>query len=78
MFINTQLGNNLRKSFSVFTEPILPFKRKLSEDETQKMYRHFADHSWSHVDATGKIILGGGEDSAGMYYINENDLTHLY
>jgi hypothetical protein len=63
-----------KRSFGKFTEPEEPFKRELTKQETDFMFRNFNNHSWSNVDATGKIVLGGGEEGAGMYYITEEDL----
>jgi len=63
-----------KRSFDKFTRPVEPFKRELTDEERRFMFKNFRNHSWSNVDATGKIVLGGGEDSAGKYYITEEDL----
>ena len=77
MFKNSELGESIRKKFDTFTEPVEPFKRDFTENERNLMYKHFKGHSWSNIDYTGKIVLGGGEDSAGLYYITEDDLKLL-
>lgn len=74
---NSYRGESVKKSFGEFTKPAEPFKRELTQEENNKMYKHFSNHSWSSIDANGNIILGGGEDSAGMYYITEDDLNDL-
>lgn len=70
-------GDKFKKSFKTPTEPELPFKRKLTADETKKMNKYFPTHSFSSVDAKGRIILGGGMEKKGKYYITENDLKKL-
>jgi hypothetical protein len=74
---NSYQGTLIRKRFSEPTLPVEPFKRVLNVEERVKMYKHFSNHSWSNVDATGKIVLGGGEEAEGLYYINEEDLSQL-
>jgi len=75
--VNSSIGNSLRKEFNQITEPKLPFKRKLTAEELKILYLHFGGHSWSHIDADGLIVLGGGEYSAGKFYITEEDLNSL-
>ena len=77
MLDNSKIGNSLRKKFQNFTYPTLPFKRELTDSESEAMYLHFRGHSWSDIDANGNIILGGGESAAGKYYITEQDLASL-
>ena len=77
MFKNSELGESIRKKFNTFTEPVKPFKRDFTKNERNLMYKHFKNHSLSNIDSTGKIVLGGGEDSAGLYYITEGDLKLL-
>lgn len=76
-FKNSREGKNIRKEFSEITLPKLPIKRQLTDEENRKMIRHFQNHSWSHIDANNQIILGGGEDERGKYYITEEDLNQL-
>ena len=77
-FRNTKFGEELIKSFDTWTQPEEPFKRKLTSDENELMLRHFQNHSWSsYIDAKGRIILGGGEEEGGRFYITENDLKKL-
>lgn len=75
--VNSQQGEAIRKSLAVFTAPTKPFKRSLTAEETAKMYKHFRNHSWSNIDAEGRIILGGGEHEEGKFYILEGDLELL-
>lgn len=74
MFKNTKLGNLLRKNFTKSQSPKEPFKREFTYEERKFMYTNFKNHSWSKIDADGLIILGGGMEEAGMYYITERDL----
>lgn len=70
----TEIGDIVVRKFDTLTEPELPIKRRLTDEESDKMFKHFSNHSWSNVDNKGRIILGGGEGSGGMYYITEDDL----
>lgn len=74
---NSPIGNSIRKEFHQFTKPKLPFKRKFTKEERKILYSHFGGHSWSDIDANWLIVLGGGEDSGGKYYITEEDLASL-
>lgn len=77
-FRNSTTGESLRKKFDKPTAPERPFRRKLTKEESKKMYKHFQNHSWSnYIDNKGRIILGGGEEESGMFYINEEDLDKL-
>jgi hypothetical protein len=72
------LGDFIKKDAEKFIAPAYPIKRELTEDENNAMIRYFVySHSWSHIDAEGRIILGGGEDEEGRYYITEEDLKEL-
>lgn len=65
------------KKFETFQRP-LGFKRYLTDNETEKMYNHFSEYSWSiFIDSVGNIILGNGYDSGGFCYITEEDLRDL-
>lgn len=63
-----------KRSFDKFTAPERPEKRNLTKEESTFMYRNFKNHSWSNIDAKGRIILGGGEEEMGKFYITEEDL----
>lgn len=77
-FINSPLGNSIRKEFPKPTYPQKPFRRILMKKEHEMMHKHFPNHSWSDfVDAGGKIVLGGGEEERGSFYITEEDLKKL-
>ena len=76
-FRNSSDGDSIKKRFSEPTHPEMPFQRKLTSDEQKKMYKHFSNHSWSDVDNKGRIILGGGEEARGLFYINVEDLDKL-
>ena len=89
-FVNSTLGDSLIKKFDkisksdeVPADPFLPsLKRDLTDDEREKMRKHFSNHSYSnYVDANGRIVLGGGEEfngeHYGMYYITASDLEKL-
>ena len=54
--VNSSIGNSLRKEFQKITEPKLPFKRELKAEESNVLYNHFGGHSWSDIDADGRII----------------------
>lgn len=77
MFINTVSGELCKKSYERFHEPVEPFKRDFTKEERLKLFHHFQNHSFSKIDANGHIILGGGEESAGKFYITEEDLKQL-
>ena len=79
LFRNTTEADEIRKEFPKWTLPN-GRKRKLTEEENEKMYRHFQGHSWHNfIDNNGFIILGGGDDEpGGKYYITEDDLKNLY
>lgn len=74
---NTAIGESLKKSTGNIIFPTLPFKRSFTKEEREKMFIHFKNHSWSDIDSKGMIILGGGEESCGLYYITEKDLNRL-
>lgn len=76
-FKNSEAGELLRKEFATPQFPKKPIKRELTDEEIKIMYKHFNNHSWSNIDADGKIILGGGEEDCGSYYITEEDLKQL-
>lgn len=63
-----------KRVFGQITAPEEPIKRKLTKEETSFMFRNFRGHSWSDIDALGRIILGGGESYLGKFYITEDDL----
>lgn len=71
------IGDNIKKKFNKITEPKEPFKRDFTQEETKTLFKCFPMHSWSKIDADGNIVLGGGQDSRGMYYITEDDLKKL-
>ena len=66
-----------KREFDKPTDPVEPFKRGLRDEETKFMLRHFYNHSWSHIDANGYIVLGGGEEGTGKFYITEEDLANF-
>ena len=60
------------------TEPAEPFKRKLTDKELDFLGKFFKTHSWSlSIDAEGRIILGGGTEGGGKYYITEEDISNF-
>lgn len=76
--IGSTIGDSIKKKFDKWTEPEEPLRRVLTPEENKKMFKFFKDHSWSTcIDNKGRIILGGGEESGGMYYITEEDLEKL-
>ena len=70
-------GMKMRKTFNKPTEPKEPFKRDFTAEERKAMHDNFPLHSWSKIDSDGKIVLGGGEESRGKFYITEDDLKKL-
>ncbi len=76
-FTNSKTGESIRRSSDTIICPEMPFKRNLTDDEKKKMYLHFKNHSWSNVDANNRIILGGGEDACGKFWIDADDLSKL-
>jgi hypothetical protein len=76
-FKNSTYGDSIKKRFREPTYPEKPFQRDLTSDEKSKMRKHFSNHSWSQVDNKGRIILGGGEEARGLFYINVEDLGKL-
>lgn len=72
-----QDGYVLRKQSAKLISPKEPFKRKLTPEEKRKMNYFFKFHSYSAVDADNRIILGGGEEARGMYWITPEDLEKL-
>jgi hypothetical protein len=74
----SRFGDLQKKRFDKPTAPEEPFKRKLTDEETKKMFKYFPTHSWcSSIDNQNRIILTGGEDKEGMFYITEDDLKKL-
>ena len=66
-----------KRTLAKVTAPEEPMKRKLTKEETSFMFRNFRNHSWSDIDALGRIILGGGESYLGKFYITEEDLENF-
>ncbi len=69
--------SSLIKTFTEPTYPAQPFKREFTEAESTAMRTNFPQFSWSNIDANGIIVLGGGKESRGLYYITEDDLLSL-
>jgi hypothetical protein len=69
--------DDIIKKFNTPTEPVEPFQRSLTEEETKKMDKYFTKYSWSKVDNKGRIVLGGGIGPKGSYYIRPSDLEKL-
>jgi len=67
----------LVKQFDKPTLPKEPIKRDLTEEETEAMNMHFPMYSWSKIDADGNIVLGGGIEARGKFYITEDDLKKV-
>jgi hypothetical protein len=76
-FVNEQLKEERfpKRDLGHFEDPEEPIKRKLTSEEQRFMLHNFPYHSYSNVDAKGRIILGGGESNRGRYYITEEDLA---
>lgn len=75
-------ANSILKTFDEMTELEEPIKRKLTEDEKNKLHKYFCNYSWStNVDNQNRIIFGGGMyhkgKPKGIYYINVDDLQKL-
>jgi len=65
-----------KKEFDKPTEPKKPYKRSLTDKESEFMRNAFPNHSFTlDIDADGFIILGGGEGPLGKFYITEDDLV---
>lgn len=73
---NKKIPDMVKTSTSIKC-PIEPFKRNFTDDEREAMYKYFPMFSWSKIDSNGEIILGGGEEACGKYYITEDDLLKL-
>ena len=56
------------------TEPKEPMRRRLTAEEQGFMHKNYMEHGWSHVDALGRIILNGGEESGGIFYLKVEEL----
>lgn len=67
----------LKKKFNSPTSPSLPFKRDLTDDESEIMLKAFPTHSFSNIDSEGRILLGGGMGDEALFYITEDDLEEL-
>lgn len=68
------------KDFPIWTVPEKPYKRRITEYESDILSKYFIDKfSWSlFVDKNGYIILGGGEDEeGGMKYITDDFFDNL-
>jgi len=77
-FKNSKKGDVIKKKFDKIRLPEKPFKRKLTFEENKLMFKNFKNHSWSNfIDKNGYIILGGGEEYGGIYYITEKDLEKI-
>jgi hypothetical protein len=74
-FLNEEVGEKFSKRrFGEATWPEKPFKREFTKEERDFLHRNFSEHSWSNIDNKGRIILGGGEEARGLFYITEEDL----
>ena len=74
---NSITGNLIRKQYLTPTSPEEPFKRKLTAPEARVMRLHFRNHGYSSIDNRGHIVLNGGCEMRGLYYITEDDLEKL-
>ena len=63
-----------------FAKPQMPhgMKRDFTSDETRVLRIVFGRlFSWSPIDLDGHIVLGGGEEASGIYYITEQQFEKL-
>lgn len=67
----------LVKTFETPRVPEEPMKRDLTDDEKEAMRMHFPMYSWSNIDSNGNIVLGGGTNGRGKFYITEDDLMKV-
>lgn len=73
-----EYGDAIKKKFELRPAyPVPPFKRDFTKEESKALHVFFPLHSWSNIDADGRIVLGGGEEARGWYYITEEDLAKL-
>lgn len=69
---------DIRKRLQKPEAPKRPFKRDFTKEEYHALMNAFGDmHGWSKIDADGRIILNGGAEERGLYYITEDDLADL-
>ena len=55
--------------------PQLPYKREFTKEEAIFLYDRFGRQwGWSKIDSRGHIVLNGGEEHRGIYYITEEQL----
>lgn len=72
------IGDTIKRKFDEPTEPNLPFKRKLTQEENNKMLVHFKKVFWTDVDSDNKIIiLENKNDKKGIYYLTVDDINKL-
>jgi len=75
--LQEQYGRFIQKAPEI-TEPQKPYKRQLSRKERYTLLRMFPEFSFSsYVDALGRIMLGGGVGSKGLFYVTEEGLAEL-
>lgn len=67
----------LVKTFDKPMMPKEPYKRDLTKEENDAMMMHYPMYSWSQIDANGNIVLGGGTEGRGKFYITEEDLKKV-
>jgi hypothetical protein len=70
--------SRLKKHFGTPEGPKLPFKREFTNDEKKVLNKLYGkEHGYSKIDSRGFIVLNGGEEDRGRYYITEDDLKGL-
>jgi hypothetical protein len=76
-FVNEKMKEERfpKRDLGRFVDPEEPIKRELTSEEQRFMLNNYPYHSFSSVDAKGRIILGGGESNRGRYCITEEDLA---
>jgi len=68
--------NDHKIELDVFEEPEQP-TTPLTEEQREKMQTYFPNHSYSKLDAKGRILLGGGEEPRGKFYTTPEILEQL-
>ena len=68
--------SNIKIELPSFERPKEPLT-SLTEEQKEKLQSYFSEHSFSKIDANGRIILGGGEEPDGKFYTTPEILEQL-